>query len=160
MGLGSNLGDRRKNMKDALARISDRVGVLRAVSGFYETQPWGFDSHELFLNVAVEVGTRLSPAELLEATQAIERDSGRQDKTINGEYRDRTMDIDILLYDDQVIHTPSLTIPHPLMHQRAFVLQPLAEIAPHAIHPVIGQSIAELYAGIGGSLSVSIPTCF
>jgi 2-amino-4-hydroxy-6-hydroxymethyldihydropteridine diphosphokinase len=144
LSLGSNLGDKRKNIESALAQISERVGVIRALSGFHETQPWGYDSKETYLNVAIAVATELNPAELLEITQAIERDLGRCHKTINGEYQDRTIDIDLLLYDNLILNTENLTIPHPLMHQRAFVLQPLTEIAPHIIHPVIGKSITEL----------------
>ena len=144
LGLGSNLGDKRRNINGALGLISERVGEIRTLSGFYETQSWGYESAESYLNIVVEVETGLSPTALLAVTQAIESDSGRQLKTINGQYHDRTIDIDILLYDDLIINTPDLTIPHPLMHQRDFVLQPLTEIAPHLIHPILGKSIAEL----------------
>ena len=144
LGIGSNLGDRRRNIDGVIALLSERVGEVRALSGFYETQPWGYDSEELFLNVTVEVETGMSPAELLVVTQTIERDAGRQIKTVNAEYHDRTIDIDILLFDDLIINTPELTIPHPLMHLRAFVLHPLTEIAPHAVHPVLRKSIEEL----------------
>ena len=144
LGLGSNLGDRRRNIDVALALISKRVGEMRALSGFHETQPWGYDSEESYLNVAVEVETGLNPVELLRVTQSIEHEAGRQIKTLNAEYRDRTIDIDILLYDDLIINTPDLTIPHPLMHLRTFVLQPLTEIAPHVVHPVLRKSIEEL----------------
>ena len=144
LGLGSNLGDRRKEIESALALIVGRVGVIHAVSRFYETQPWGYDSREQYLNVATKVETALKPTELLLVTQTIESDIGRHHKTINGEYLDRPIDIDILIYDDLILQTPTLTIPHPLMHQRAFVLQPLAEIAPHVIHPVLQKTIAFL----------------
>jgi len=95
--------------------------------------------------MAIAVETALNPATLLSETQAIEKTVGRRDKTINGVYHDRIIDIDILLYDDLIIQSPTLTIPHPLMHQRTFVLHPLAEIAPHLIHPVLKKTIAELY---------------
>jgi 2-amino-4-hydroxy-6-hydroxymethyldihydropteridine diphosphokinase len=144
LSLGSNLGDKRRNIENALVLITERVGEIRALSGFIETEPWGYDSDEHYLNIAVEVVTELKPVELLVVTQAIERDAGRKNKTINGEYHDRTMDIDILLYDDLIINTSDLTIPHPLMHLRTFVLQPLSEIAPHVTHPVLRKSIAEI----------------
>ena len=143
LSLGSNLGDKRRNIDGALALISERVGEVRTLSGFYETQSWGYESAELFLNVAVGVETGLNPTALLAMTQAIEREAGRQLKTFNGQYGDRTIDIDILLYDDLIINTPDLTIPHRLMHLRAFVLQPLTEIAPDVIHPVFKKSIKE-----------------
>ena len=146
LGLGSNLGHKRRNIESALALISERVGEIRTLSDFYETHPWGYKSKETYLNIAIAVETELKPAELLISTQAIERDTGRKNKTINGEYRDRTIDIDILLYDDLILQSTTLTIPHPLMHRRTFVLQPLAEIAPHVIHPVLGKSIEELYS--------------
>lgn len=144
LSLGSNLGDRRIHIKNALAQINERAGAVLALSNFFETQPWGYLSQEMYLNVAVSVRTNLTPEALLTVTQEIEQQLGRHEKTVNGEYRDRVIDIDILLYDDLILQTPSLTIPHPLIHQRAFVLQPLAEIAPHIIHPVLGKTIAML----------------
>ncbi|MDR1524059.1 MAG: 2-amino-4-hydroxy-6-hydroxymethyldihydropteridine diphosphokinase [Tannerella sp.] len=145
LGLGSNLGNRRDNMEKALALIAGRVGEILALSGFYETPPWGYESAESYLNAVVKVETGLSPSVLLSVTRAIERETGRKEKTVNGAYRDRIMDIDILLYDDLVMQTPELTIPHPFMHRRQFVMQPLAEIAPGAIHPVSGRTMTELY---------------
>lgn len=146
LGLGSNQGDRQKNMEKALALIAERVGVILALSDFYETPPWGYESSNTYLNAAVEVDTPLSPKELLLVTQEIERAVGRTQKTLDGHYRDRPMDIDILGYDQLVLQTPELTLPHPLMHQRKFVLQPLLQIAPAWIHPVLGKSISEIFA--------------
>jgi len=144
LGLGSNLGDKQTYINTALALLTERVGVILALSGFYETEPWGYESPETYQNVAVAIQTDLEPAALLLTTQAIERDIGRNHKTTNGKYRDRVIDIDILLYDDLILQTQTLTIPHPLMHQRPFVLQPLNEIAPHIIHPILHKTIAEL----------------
>ena len=144
IGLGSNLGDKRGNIKKALALISERVGVILALSDFYETEPWGYDSTEQYINVTVKVETKLLPEELLFLSQKIEQETGRNKKTSCGEYHDRVIDIDILLYDNQILQTPDLSIPHPLMHLRQFVLQPLSEIAPDIVHPVLNKTIEEL----------------
>lgn len=128
LSLGSNLGDKEQNLTSAVSEIARRIGDITAQSAFLETEPWGFDSENTFLNAAVRVETELSPYELLHATQHIERDLGRTHKSKHGRYHDRIIDIDILLYDDLHIQTPELTIPHPLMQQRDFVLIPLKEI--------------------------------
>ena len=128
LSLGSNLGDKEQNLASAISEIARRIGDITAQSAFLETEPWGFDSDNTFLNAAVCVETQLSPYELLHTTQQIERDLGRMQKSERGVYHDRIIDIDILLYDDLHIQTPELTIPHPLMQQRDFVLIPLKEI--------------------------------
>ena len=128
LSLGSNLGDKEQNLTSAISEIARRIGDITAQSAFLETEPWGFDSDNAFLNAAVCVETQLSPYELLHTTQQIERDLGRVQKSHQGLYHDRIIDIDILLYDDLHIQTPELTIPHPLMQQREFVLIPLKEI--------------------------------
>lgn len=128
LGLGSNLGDKRKNIAEAIYKIGESVGEVVRQSTLYETAPWGFDSQNMFVNAAVCVKTPLSPHQVLTATQAIERELGRTSKSVNKEYHDRTIDIDILFYDDCQIHEPDLTIPHPLMHERDFVMIPLREI--------------------------------
>jgi 2-amino-4-hydroxy-6-hydroxymethyldihydropteridine pyrophosphokinase len=133
LGLGSNLGDKHENIKNALLLISERVGEILALSSFYETEPWGYNSTKSYINAAVKIKTALLPEELLSVTQEIERELGREKKSSCGEYHDRIIDIDILLYDNLKIRTPELTIPHPLMYKRLFVMQPLAEIAPHDI---------------------------
>ena len=130
LSLGTNLGDRRSNLETALTHIAREVGTVMSASEVIETEPWGFDSSNSFLNMAVKVETLLQPLEVLHATQEIERQMGRSEKSVNREYKDRLMDIDLLLYDDIVMNTPELTIPHPLMYQREFVMKPLLQIAP------------------------------
>ena len=143
LALGTNIGNKRRNMITAAALLAERVGDVLALSGFYETEPWGFQSENTFLNAALQLDTSLSPLELLKATQEIEIEMGRTQKS-NGAYHDRIIDIDILLYDDLVLQTPELTLPHPLMHERLFVMEPLAEIAPNVIHPVFKKPIISL----------------
>lgn len=130
LSLGTNLGDRRSNLETALTHIAREVGTVISSSDVIETEPWGFDSLNSFLNMAVKVETLLQPLEVLHATQDIERQMGRSEKSVNREYKDRLIDIDLLLYDDIVMNTPELTIPHPLMYQREFVMKPLLQIAP------------------------------
>lgn len=147
--LGANLGDKEANMHLALENINERVGKLIACSVFFSTEPVDFVSDNFFLNAVCEVETKLLPLEVLEYTQVIEREMGRKSKSYNREYKDRIIDIDILLYDNLIVEYPQLIIPHPEMHKRAFVLQPLAEIASDVIHPVLRKSISELLAELG-----------
>ena len=128
LGLGTNLGDKVQNLKDAISRISDAVGRILRQSSFIETEPWGFESSNRFLNAVVLCETEKTPREVLLLTQQIERDMGRKQKSVSVGYVDRPIDIDILLYDDQTVDEPDLKIPHPLMHQRDFVMIPLEEI--------------------------------
>lgn len=143
LGLGTNIGNKRRNLITAAALLAERVGDILALSDMYETEPWGFESENTFLNAAAELQTTCSPLELLDATRLIEIEMGRIEKS-NGAYHDRIIDIDILMYDDLVMQTPRLTIPHPLMHKRPFVMTPLMEIAPDVVHPVFHKTIAEL----------------
>lgn len=126
--MGTNLGDKRKNITEAIKNIGELVGDVVRQSALYETEPWGFRSDNRFVNAAVCVDTQLSPRRLLEVTQRIEREMGRTLKSDGGEYHDRIIDIDILLYGDLHIDEPDLKIPHPLMHERDFVMMPLNEI--------------------------------
>lgn len=143
LALGTNIGNKRRNMITAAALLAERVGDVLALSGFYETEPWGFQSENTFLNAALQLETSLSPLELLKATQQIEVQMGRTQKS-NGTYHDRIIDIDILLYDDLILQTPELTLPHPLMQDRRFVMEPLLEIAPNVVHPVFKKTVVSL----------------
>ena len=143
LALGTNIGNKRRNMITAAALLAERVGDVLALSGFYETEPWGFQSENTFLNAALRLETSLSPLELLKATQQIEVEMGRTQKS-NGTYHDRIIDIDILLYDDLILQTPELTLPHPLMQDRRFVMEPLLEIAPNVVHPVFKKTVVSL----------------
>ena len=133
LSLGSNLGDREQTLHRAIALIGERIGTVQRVSSFIETEPWGFQSEHPFLNAACMVLTKLSPIECLEATQQIERELGRRTKSHDGIYHDRPIDIDLLLYDDLHISTPTLTLPHPRMQERDFVMIPLREIMDPAV---------------------------
>ncbi len=126
--LGSNIGNRKRLVSEAVELLDKRVGHVTKKSSLYETEPWGFSSPNRFINACVCCETTLSPHEVLAAAQRIEKELGRTGKSINGEYQDRVIDIDILLYDDLHIDGPDLKIPHPLMHQRAFVMEPLREL--------------------------------
>ena len=130
LGLGTNLGNKEENLTRAIEHLSLVLGPCAAQSPFIETAPWGFESSNSFLNCAVAFDTHLAPLELLDTTERIERELGRTLKSEDGNYHDRIIDIDILLYDDLHLSSPELTIPHPLMGQRDFVMIPLREIAP------------------------------
>ena len=128
LGLGSNMGDRQRTISQAMEEIGHRIGRVVAMSSLYETDPWGYKSENKYINAVVAVDTELSPRGLLAHTQAIERLLGRDSKTVDGAYHDRTMDIDILLYDDVTVDETDLKIPHPRMGERDFVMNPLKEV--------------------------------
>ena len=136
LGLGSNLGDREANIRKAISLIGKKVGLVLRQSSLIETEPWGFESANRFLNGVILVETSLTPRQLLKATQKIERQLGRKKKSTDSclltpvSYSDRSIDIDILLYDDLTVDEPDLKIPHPLIEQRDFVMIPLNEIKP------------------------------
>jgi 2-amino-4-hydroxy-6-hydroxymethyldihydropteridine diphosphokinase len=135
VGLGSNLGDREATLRRALELLGEGVVVV-AVSSFRETEPWGYDDQPAFLNAAAAVDTELSPRELLDALLEVERTLGR---TRDGpRYGPRTIDLDLLLYGDEVIDEDGLKIPHPRLHERRFVLEPLADLAPQLVVPGLG----------------------
>ena len=145
LGLGTNLGDKTANLHTAVHQIEEKIGDVVSLSSFYETAPWGFDSENSFLNAAVCVETALPPQEVLHRTQEIERSMGRTQKSVQGVYHDRVIDIDLLLYNKEIINTAELTLPHPFMHQRDFVMKPLVEIAPDVVHPVLGKKLREIF---------------
>ena len=128
LSLGTNLGNRKRNMREAIERIGEQIGVVERQSALYETKPWGYSSPNDFINACVLVLTSMAPRQVLEATQRIEREMGRTLKSVDGEYHDRIIDIDILLIDDLQIDEPDLKVPHPLMKERDFVMKPLREI--------------------------------
>ena len=128
LGLGSNLGNRKAILNEAISLIQKRVGEVVRQSSFLETEPWGFTSHNKFLNACICVNTQYSPRQILKTTQAIEKDMGRCHKTVNHQYHDRIIDIDILMIDDLNIDDSDLKVPPPLMKERDFVMIPLKEI--------------------------------
>lgn len=131
LGIGTNLGERAVNLNRAVELIDEQAGHVLACSSFMETEPWGFVSNNAFLNAVVEIDTKHTPLELLRVTQEIERVMGRLHKSVGGNYSDRIIDIDILLYENLLVNDENLIIPHPLMWQRRFVYEPLFEIAPY-----------------------------
>ncbi|MEX1248743.1 MAG: 2-amino-4-hydroxy-6-hydroxymethyldihydropteridine diphosphokinase [Anaerolineales bacterium] len=147
LGLGSNLGDRKAALDSALANLAPQVRMLQR-SPIYETAPWGYTDQPDFLNQVVEAETELPPKEVLALLKATEKQLGRQPRIRNGP---REIDIDILLYDDLVLDEPGLHLPHPNLHERAFVVAPLADIAPELVVPGQVQTIRELSASLDKS---------
>lgn len=148
LSLGTNLGEKERNIKNALVAISKRIGHVLDCSSNYENSAWGFDSENTFLNIVVKVETTLSAQAILAEILCIEKKLGRTEKTKNGSYCDRIIDIDILFFDNEIIDSENLKIPHPLLAKRMFVLKPLCEIAPDFIHPVLQKSTKELYSDL------------
>jgi 2-amino-4-hydroxy-6-hydroxymethyldihydropteridine diphosphokinase len=153
LGIGTNLGNRERNLRRAVARIEKIIGRVLNSSSVYETEPWGFRAEADFLNIVVKVETQLAPSGLLGRILMIESMLGR----IRGEkqYESRVIDIDILLYEDMIIDEESLKIPHPLMQKRKFVLVPLCEIAPELVHPLFKKSIRCLLEECADKSSIS-----
>ncbi len=142
LSLGSNLGDRAANLNAAIDRLGE-LGEVVAVSSFYETEPVGYTAQPWFLNCAVKLDTEKMPKQLMGRILDIEREMGRNRKHERSK-GPRIIDIDILLFGNSIVDTQSLTIPHPALHERRFVLEPLAEIAPEARHPVFKRKVREL----------------
>ncbi|MFO3796946.1 MAG: 2-amino-4-hydroxy-6-hydroxymethyldihydropteridine diphosphokinase [Anaerolineales bacterium] len=142
IALGTNLGDRLENLRRALECIAAKVQIVR-LSSIYETSPWGYTEQPPFLNLVLSGQTELQPQPLLEFLKSCEQALGRRPTF---RYGPRLIDLDILAYEDRILETPTLTLPHPHLHERAFVLVPLHEIAPNWIHPRLGKSVSELLA--------------
>lgn len=140
LSLGSNLGNKAENIKLAVELLSERAGDVLKVSSNYETEPDGFVSENSFVNIALSLDTPLEALELLGVCEQIEKELGRETKSVNLNYSDRVLDIDILYFNNMQLATDRLTLPHPRMHKRAFVLEPLVEIAPKLRHPILGMS--------------------
>lgn len=141
--LGSNIHPRTVFIQKAIGLIDSLLGNIMSVSALYESEPWGFEASVAFLNQVICVETTWEPLEILKKTQEIERQLGRTAKT-NGVYTSRTMDIDLLFFDDEIVRLPTLTIPHPQIANRRFTLMPLAEISPQKEHPVLKRTCRQL----------------
>lgn len=145
IGLGSNIGKREQIIMQAIALIGDRIGTVEARSSMYQTQAEGFESDNLFMNAVITVRSALEPHEVLSRTHQIELDLGcSTHRNADGSYCDRSLDIDLIACDDMVCHDDTLTLPHPRMHQRRFVLDPLCEIAPRWMHPILHRTATQL----------------
>jgi 2-amino-4-hydroxy-6-hydroxymethyldihydropteridine diphosphokinase len=141
IGIGSNTGDKEENCREAIDKLGKSCGNIKKISSVHITEPWGLRDQPSFVNMAVKIETGLDPEALLLALKSIESDMGRE-KSVK--WGPRCIDLDILVYDDVVMDTDALTIPHPMLHQRKFALAPLEEIAPELVHPVKGKTIREL----------------
>jgi len=151
IGIGSNEGNREANCKNAIGRLKNKGIFVRKVSSMYDTKPQGVENQADFINMAAEAETSLSPAELLRALKEIEKEIGRQEGI---KWGPRIIDLDILFYDDAIIDTEYLHIPHQLLHKRDFVLMPLSEIAPDKVHPVLKKTIRQIKEELTGGNSV------
>ncbi len=151
--LGSNLGDRQDYLEKARTMIKRRIGKLVAISSIYQTAAWGNTEQAAFLNQVIGVETKLAPEKVLKAAQEIEKLQGR---TVSEKWGPRTLDIDILFYGDQIINTPELFIPHPEIANRRFALEPLMEVEPDLVHPVLNKTIRKLLAVCPDGLPVVI----
>lgn len=153
LSLGSNLGDRIENLQSALKKIASISGTITKVSGYYETEPWGFETDQEFLNICVSLKTDFPPLTLLDQFQKIESELGRQRSNQKG-YASRTLDIDILTYDNICMQSERLTVPHTELENRNFVLLPLQEIAPDFTHPQTAKTIQQILASCIDETSV------
>lgn len=143
LSIGTNLGDKKKNLDSALAEIKLQIGEITSLSSIYESKPWGFNAEDHFFNIMIKSTTTMNPEELLKNCQAIENKLGRTRESKTG-YTSRVIDIDIIYYEERIVSTSQLKIPHPLLHERNFVLAPLCEIAPTKLHPLFLLDSTEL----------------
>lgn len=148
LGLGSNLGEKEKNILKAYELIIQEIGEIKKRSSFYYSEAWGFESENIFVNSVIEVNTLLTPQLLLIQLKSIEAEIGRKYQSIGSEYTDRMIDLDILFYNHDIIKNEQLTIPHPFLHRRLFVLVPLNEIAENFIHPELKLTVKTLLSSI------------
>ena len=149
LSLGSNIGDRVGYVQQATSLLGacENINIV-STSSFYETEPWGMESENWFVNAVIQITTTLEPEQLLAECQRIENQLGRKRTDKNVEYSDITIDIDIIFYDNIIINTPTLTIPHKHFHRRVFMLIPMLEIAPDFVHPFFGKTVENLYEAI------------
>jgi len=154
LSLGSNQGDRFSILQQALQYIDQRIGQIVKISSYYETEPWGFTHETTFINQVVKVNTELEASRLLERALLIEKVLGRQRIATDQRYSGRTIDIDVLFVDNQIINCENLIVPHQFLHQRRFVLEPLNEIAPSHLHPILNKSIFQLLVECNDALKV------
>lgn len=155
MLLGSNIGDRQEHLQYGIKKINEAAGKVVKKSSFYETEPWGVTDQDAYLNAAVLIETEFSPEELFRAIKEIEIEEGRTDQR---KYAPRTLDIDILFYNQQIVHTKHLVIPHPRLHRRKFALVPMNEIASDFVHPVFRKTIGTLLTNCKDPLYVRLFT--
>ena len=151
---GSNMGDKGSIFDQACLYINNRCGQVLQVSSPYESEPWGFETEEWFLNRMIVIKTRMNPEDLLRQLLEIERELGRERHPENEGYVSRTADLDIIYYGDRIILTELLTIPHPRLHRRRFALLPMCEVAPDMVHPVLGLTQRDLLARCSDTLLV------
>lgn len=142
--LGGNIGDTRNYLQNAVAMIGRRIGRVVSQSAVYQSEPWGFNAEQMFLNQVVVAETELEPHAVLELCLQIEAELGRT-RSGNG-YEPRTIDIDIVFFGQQIVNQPDLQVPHPLMHRRNFVLRPLCDVAADFVHPIFGLTVRQLAA--------------
>jgi len=151
--LGGNIGDREMALKHALLKIKEQIGEISAQSSIYETEAWGVENQQAYLNQCIEVKTNLSVSSLIESLLLIEKELGRM-RTISATYEPRTIDLDILFYNDVIVNEPKLIVPHPRLHLRKFVLIPLNEIASNYLHPLLNKTIFSLLSECDDSSDV------
>jgi len=148
LGLGSNLGEKENNILKAYELISSQIADIQSKSSFYYSEAWGFESENSFVNSVIQIETSLEPLHLLDKLKEIENEIGRIQKSSNQHYKDRIIDVDILFFNNDIINNNDLSIPHPFINQRLFVLEPLNEIASELRHPILNLKVSELLSSL------------